>query len=190
MISEVGVSPWHEWSMIWRMAKAPIVIGVDPAASKVAFVAICLDEFISKAFTRLGKSGGVACWGAWNSTERLIDDLPWDMEGRELHAFVESPIVGRGGIKTTMVQCFTSGAVQGALSGAGFVTQTANVSSWKKHVVGKGNAKKEEVAKYLRLRHPPLFAAAGGNQDLIDASCIALYGQLVLRQRMDGLRPV
>lgn len=172
------------------MAKAPIIIGVDPAASKVAFVALCFDEFVSKAFTRLGKSGGIACWGAWNTTERFVEDLPWDMDGRELHAFVESPIVGRGGVRTTMVQCFTSGAVQGALSGLGFVTQTANVSSWKKHVVGKGNAKKEEVAKYLRLRHPALHAASGGNQDIIDASCIALYGQQLLRQRMDEPSPM
>lgn len=172
------------------MDKAPIIIGVDPAASKVAFVAICLDEFVSRAFTRLGKSGGVACWGAWNTTERFVADLPWPLEGRELHAFVEAPLVGRGGVRSTMVQCFTSGAIQGALSGLGFTTQVANVSSWKKHVVGKGNAKKEEVAKYLRLRHPALHAASGGNQDIIDASCIALFGRQLLRQRVDALRPL
>lgn len=154
-----------------------VIIGVDPAASKVAFVAICGNEFVSKAYTRLGTSGGVACWNAWNTTERFVSELPWELDGRQLHSFIEAPLVGRGGVRTTMVQCFTSGAIQGALNGLRFSTQIANVSSWKKRVVGRGNAKKPEVAEFLAKQHPELFRATGGNQDLIDASCIALFGK-------------
>lgn len=160
---------------------SPIIIGVDPASSKLALVAICGDKFVSKAYTRLGKSGGVACWNAWNSTERFVAELPWELDGRELHSYIEAPLVGRGGVRTTMVQCFTSGAVQGALNGLGFSTEVANVSSWKKRVVGRGNAKKPEIAEFLRINHPELFRATSGNQDLVDASCIALYGQQLRR---------
>jgi Holliday junction resolvasome RuvABC endonuclease subunit len=41
------------------------------------------------------------------------------------------------------VQCFTSGAVQGALHERKCKTYPVNVSSWKKAVVGKGNADKQ-----------------------------------------------
>lgn len=157
------------------MAKK-IIIGVDPASSKIALVAICGKEFIAKDYARLGKSGGVACANAWKYTHQFVSELPWDVTQYELHSFIEAPLVGRGGVRSTMVQCFTSGAVQGALSEQGFTTQVANVSSWKKSVIGKGNATKPEVAEYIRCYHPKLFESARGNQDIIDASCIALFG--------------
>jgi Holliday junction resolvasome RuvABC endonuclease subunit len=76
-----------------------------------------------------------------------------------------------------MVQAFTSGAIQGALHERGCITQGANVSSWKKAVVGKGNATKEDVGESIRLRWPALYTEVAGDQDLTDASAIALYGQ-------------
>lgn len=158
------------------MADNVLVVGVDPASAKMALVAMCNGEFVVQSYNKLGKSGGPACHAAMAKTEQFIRSLPhWEYHHR--FAYIEAPVVGRGGVRTTMVQCFTSGAIQGVLHGLGFVTEVANVSSWKKRVVGKGNATKPEVAEHLRLRWPSLYARTGGDQDLIDACCIALYGR-------------
>lgn len=52
------------------------------------------------------------------------------------------------------------------------------VSSWKKGTVGNGAASKELVASWLSRRHPDLYRQCGGDQNRIDATCIALYGSL------------
>lgn len=166
------------------MANGFVVIGVDPASTKLAMVALSsTGEFVSMYNPKLGKSGGQSCSNAMKATRDFVLAVSAQI-GRPDSAFVEAPIVGRGGVRTTMVQCFTSGAIQGVLHDEGIPTQIANVSSWKKRVVGKGNATKEEVAKHLRLRWPDLFGSAKGNQDLIDASCIAIYGQSLIHGRL------
>lgn len=159
-----------------------LVIGVDPAASKAAFVALYGNEFVMRSAQRLGKSGGQACFKATHAIESFVLALPWNVDHK--FAYIEAPVVGRGGVRTTMVQCFTSGAIQGALHGLGFTTEIANVSSWKKRVVGKGNATKEQVAEHLRLRWPALYSAANGDQDLVDASCIAIFGSELAKSRL------
>lgn len=160
------------------------VIGIDPASSKLAMVALSSSgDFVSVYNPKMGKSGGQSCANAMKTTRAFLESIPEEF-GMISMAFIEAPIVGRGGVKTTMVQCFTSGAVQGVLHEEGISTQVANVSSWKKRVVGKGNATKEEVAEFLRLRWPSLYGHSKGNQDLIDASCIALYGQSIIAGRM------
>jgi Holliday junction resolvasome RuvABC endonuclease subunit len=155
-----------------------VYLGIDPAASKVAYVAIYENEYLLEFHKQIGKSGGEACSSATKITKAFVDKIidKWPNH-IDIEAWVESPIVGRGGVRSTMVQCYTSGAIQGALYDAGILAQSANVSSWKKRVVGKGNATKPEVADFLRLRWPSIFSEAAGNQDIIDAACIALYGQ-------------
>lgn len=164
------------------MADGVLIVGVDPASTKMAIVALFADEFVVSSAPKLGKSGGQSCAKAARFTERFVQSLAY--EANHKFAFVEAPVVGRGGVRSTMVQCFTSGAIQGALHELGFVTEIANVSSWKKRVVGKGNATKPEVAEYLRLRWPSLYARTGGDQDLIDACCIALYGRQIVGARL------
>ena len=149
-----------------------VILGIDPASTKIALVALSEDgKYMSLSNAKLGKSGGEACYNATTVTKKL---------GKISFAFIESPVVGRGGVRSTMVQCFTSGAIQAVLYEYGIPTQAANVSSWKKSVIGKGNATKEEVAEHLRYRWSALHKSANGNQDLVDASCIALYGQSIV----------
>jgi len=156
-----------------------IFLGIDPASSKVAYAFFADQEF--GLYTRkLGKSGGQSCALAWATTVSVIGSIKKEWPDCQIYAFIESAVVGRGGVRSTMVQCYTSGAIQGALYEAGIPIQIANVSSWKKLVVGKGNATKEEVSEYLRLRWPAVYKRAGGNQDAIDAACIAIYGQRLL----------
>jgi Holliday junction resolvasome RuvABC endonuclease subunit len=53
------------------------------------------------------------------------------------------------------------------------------VDDWKKATVGRGGVGKPEVAQWLAAAHPELSARCAGNQNLVDAACIALYGQLL-----------
>ena len=153
-----------------------IVIGVDASSSRAAFVALCGTEFSTMAMAKFGPVGAVACAGGADATRTFLDQLPWPVT-QPIQAYVEWPVLGRGGFRSTMVQAFTSGAIQGTLHERGCITQGANVSSWKKAVVGKGNATKEEVAHALRLRWPSLYQRVGEDQDLCDAASIALYGK-------------
>ena len=155
-----------------------ITLGIDPASTRLAYVALLADDdFLMAAAKNLGKSGGEACSSAWAYMGAALDTIQARWPGIGISAFIESPIVGKGGVRSTMVQCYTSGAIQGALYDRGIRSQAANVSSWKKHVVGKGNATKPEVGDYLRHGWPAIYREANGNQDLYDAACIALYGK-------------
>ena len=53
------------------------------------------------------------------------------------------------------------------------------VSTWKKETTGRGNATKDDVSRWLEEHHP-LYSALCGDQNLIDAACIAVYGRAVL----------
>ena len=157
-----------------------VILGIDPASTKIALVALSEDgKYMSLSNAKLGKSGGEACYNATTVTKKFLEEVQKKL-GKISFAFIESPVVGRGGVRSTMVQCFTSGAIQAVLYEYGIPTQAANVSSWKKSVIGKGNATKEEVAEHLRYRWSALHKSANGNQDLVDASCIALYGQSIV----------
>ena len=155
-----------------------VVLGIDPASTRIAYVALAEDDsYLAGANKKLGKSGGEACAAAWKYMSDVVATIYGQWPDSSVSAFIESPVVGGGGVRSTMVQCFTSGAIQGLLHERGIQSQVANVSSWKKHVVGKGNATKDEVAEYLRRGWPAIYREAGGNQDIYDAACIAFFGR-------------
>lgn len=53
---------------------------------------------------------------------------------------------------------------------------TVNVSTWKKQVVGNGNASKSLVKNYIDVVHSAYAVLCEGDQDRYDAACIGLYG--------------
>jgi hypothetical protein len=92
--------------------------------------------------------------------------------------FYEDPIAaGSRNLQTLIGLSQTSGMLLTAASGHCYKVA---VATWKKETVGKGNAKKEEVAAWLELNEPEMFALCGGNQNLIDAACIKIYGNKVI----------
>lgn len=167
-----------------------IVIGIDPSATHIAYLSLYPDEtWDIVVSTKLGKSGPEACYNARNLTLETIDRTRESAIRRfgtslPIHCFYELPVLGRGGFRSTMVQCFTSGAVQGAIHERQCSAHAVNVSSWKKAVVGRGNADKGQVAEHLRLRWNAVYSVAKGNQDIYDASAIALYGRQFLASGM------
>jgi hypothetical protein len=47
---------------------------------------------------------------------------------------------------------------------------------WKKEVTGVGNLGKPAIRQWLIDHHPALAAACEDNQDLVDATCVGLFG--------------
>ena len=172
------------------MANNGVVLGIDHAATHIAFVAIHQDDFLVRVGKSLGKSGPEACYQARIMTEKVLIECQEYFSEKEIVAFYELPVLGRGGFRSTMVQCFTSGSVQAVLHDFGIQSFTANVSSWKKAVVGKGNADKAQVGESLRLRWPALHAEANGNQDAYDAASIAIFGRQLLGQELATICPM
>ncbi|NBO54940.1 MAG: hypothetical protein EBU84_10200 [Actinobacteria bacterium] len=163
------------------MADTATVIGIDPSATHIAFTLFYPDDsWEVVAIKKLGKSGPESCYQARLVTLATIDGARKKYGESNIHCFYELPVLGRGGFRSTVVQCFTSGAVQGAIHERECSAHPVNVSSWKKAVVGKGNADKGQVAEYLRLGWNAIYTAAEGNQDIYDATAIALYGRQIL----------
>jgi hypothetical protein len=87
----------------------------------------------------------------------------------------EPPLAGSRNLQTFLHLSQTSGVVACSVPAV-----LVPVSSWKLVTIGNGNASKELIAGWLAARHPAYFEACAGDQNLIDATCIALYGQAMV----------
>lgn len=102
------------------------------------------------------------------------------------YVFIEDTLVGNN-VKYSIKLSQMMGAVLLRLAeieqeiGESFTYQV-NVSTWKKEVIGKGNAKKELVQQYLYERDSAYSVLCGSDQDRIDAACIGYYGVLISRR--------
>lgn len=89
--------------------------------------------------------------------------------------FIEAPVLaGMRNVQTTIRLALVTGALGQALGGDATMVP---VSSWKKEVVGHGHATKADVAQWLTINCPEMADLCEADQDLIDATCVALYGQ-------------
>ncbi len=107
---------------------------------------------------------------------------PWQSTDIEPVFYAERPFVGRphGNVRTAIGQALTVGGVLAQAPGSIYLIEQAE---WKKAIIGRGNASKEDIARWLAQEHPSLSEAAHGNQDLIDAFCISFYGRGLARGR-------
>lgn len=113
---------------------------------------------------------------------RLFPVLP-----RGGHVFCEEPLALQNG-STTRVLSLAAGAIWAAwrASGADLWWHWVDVTTWKKRVVGKGNASKGDVRLYV-IQTPryqeldrELQQQMEDQPDLYDAWCLAEYGRAVL----------
>lgn len=106
------------------------------------------------------------------------------------HAFIEAPIVaGARNLQTTIKQAMVSGGAQTALIEWGFTVHLVPPASWKKEIIGKGNARKEQVGPVIQQVWRSVFEIASGDQDILDAASCCLYGISMVRrsERPDAL---
>lgn len=97
--------------------------------------------------------------------------------------YIESPVVGRGGAQPTILQAQVDSIIHIAAASYDHLgCYSVNNKTWKKTIVGNGNATKSDVTQWLRSNHPSLAQLAHGDQDLVDAACVALYGREVVQR--------
>lgn len=143
------------------------MIGIDLGGRKVSIVDIDAGIFIHYETPRVERTIELKAMGLYLRSledDGLLEGTKW----------VEAPLLaGARNIQATIAIAQTSGVVHAELSD----THSVAVSSWKQRTVGKGNADKAAVKQWLEDQHPDLSRLCRGNQDLIDAACIALYGR-------------
>lgn len=163
-----------------------LVVGVDPSSRKIAVVAGDPHLPVQKTwafplYKTTEKQTPESLARALDCMDSVVADLAQWAPGNR-YAWVEDPLVGRGGPVATMKQSLVQGIVRGVLARSGFVVYGVNVSTWKKAVVGKGNADKADVGRTVRAKWPKVADLIGLDGDLADAAAICLYGQEVLRR--------
>lgn len=164
----------------------PLVVGVDPSARKIAIVAhqpvvLSTVVFTSVLYKTPGKQTPESLAKAVEAMESFLTQVALMGHGPK-YAWVEDPLIGRGGAVTTMKQSLVQGIVRGMLARAGFTVYGVNVSTWKKDVVGNGRAEKSDVARTVKIKWPKIMPLLGGDGDLVDAAAINIFGQAVLRK--------
>jgi hypothetical protein len=90
----------------------------------------------------------------------------------------EPPMAGARNIRTFAALNQVVGAILSANTAQKYLVP---VDSWKKATVGKGGVGKDVVGEWLRVHHPGIWAECAGNQNLMDAACLALYGHGLVR---------
>jgi Holliday junction resolvasome RuvABC endonuclease subunit len=151
------------------------VIGVDPSSRKIAAVASTPHDwalFVSEVPEEVAKDRAFTL----GVLEAEFSDWLRQFDASKLYIFVEQPLMGRN-VHAMRVMSQVEGAVllAGHKQGAQGVYEV-NVQSWKKGVVGKGNAGKQDVNFYIQEHHDGLANLCDGDQDLLDAGAICLYG--------------
>jgi Holliday junction resolvasome RuvABC endonuclease subunit len=147
------------------------------------------------AFCVLSPNAGLRIWHRAYAKYETFDPRMYEAMWTEIrdtseqlgvqHWCVESPIAGgNGNVQTALKMAMTAGAL---LAGIGYEATVDLVppSTWKKEVIGHGNASKPDVAAWLEKRWPFLHAQAakaggrsGPTQDCVDATCLAICASL------------
>ena len=94
---------------------------------------------------------------------------------------IEQPIQGMSkNVRVGLLMGMSAGALSVAASRSGAEVAMVAPATWKKTVIGRGNADKQAVSEWLETTYPGLFERCNKSQDLVDATCIALHAQKVL----------
>ena len=88
----------------------------------------------------------------------------------------EPPMAGSRNPRTFLKLAQVCGVVAATACSQGASVHFVPVDAWKREVVGKGGADKESVSRALSALSSRYSAQWEGNQNSVDATCIALYG--------------
>lgn len=166
----------------------PVVVGVDPGVNKLAFCGLYGVDMAMVSTTLLGAPFSTEHpTRAYDALVRFLAGLKEDNHGElQGRVFIEAPIFGRN-IQTGLKMGMVIGGLLHASSQWEMPALLVPPSSWKKGVGVSGGAGKRQVAQWLAANWPALAGLSAGDQDIVDASCIALHGRrLVDLAFMDG----
>jgi len=155
------------------------VVGVDLGIHKIALTYLSLGQQVSEVYESHSKHRDLQLLelGAYVHDFALLHDA--DM------VWIEDVLIGNNR-KYSIGLAQTLGAVLSDLGQVrlhnGLDTRLVNNKTWKKHLLGNGNASKDDVKNYIREVHSEYAPLCGDDQDLFDATCIALYGRQILER--------
>jgi Holliday junction resolvasome RuvABC endonuclease subunit len=161
-----------------------MIVGCDPAGRRVALV--WPEENRSACLHLKAHPKGLRATDGWGPDARRIADWCHEVLKGVDTLWIERPIMGGSGSPLAAIRIAVTAGLVAAASTARLEFVFPVV--WKAAVVGKGNADKSAVAAWLAEHHPTLAKTCGGDQDLVDAACIALYGQLAAGLDVGGAR--
>lgn len=174
----------------------PVIIGVDPSTRKIA-ITVSIGDEIEMFKTPIKKSDTEQVFAySWMQSQVFIALA----KGASVFIFIEDPVLGFG--KRANAQSLISQArAQGAiLAGAqalhdSFPTRPVTVArvapaEWKKKVIGKGNASKDEIRAWCREYWTNAYDLSEGDQDLIDSAGINRYGHGIVGIRKTLVKPL
>ena len=157
-----------------------VIFGIDPSSRKLAVVhGEPGKKHLGHEVKTLPARRPDACLVAFEWVGALVDRYPF----HHPYVVIEAPVFGRGGPGSTIPQAMINGALQAGAHDAGADVIDANNAHVKKEVLGRGNAKKDEIAAWAAATRPDLHAEFGTDQDLCDALMIWTYGVGVLKLR-------
>ncbi|CAB5220291.1 hypothetical protein UFOVP238_17 [uncultured Caudovirales phage] len=165
------------------------VIGVDASTVSVALVATAVghpDRFIFDKY-KLHK-GVVGMKEAQRHSKYFVQRILSQPAVTAIPVVcIEAPVMARMNPQTTIKQAMVNGAIQVGLHQPEVeALLMAPPSTWKKNVLGKGNLDKPAITQ-AALALCPDVAKFSGDQDLIDAWCIAQYAGILYERSLFGV---
>jgi hypothetical protein len=162
----------------WVLCVALMIVGVDSGSRRLAVCYLA------------GSEVGFEWYETPPSTpEEEIEDLIWWLKdtgiSRHTHqVYLEPVVIGvRGGAQTAIRHALTIGGVVATVGGT-----LISPSTWKASVLGYGSADKDDVQSWVEHTSEQaaeaicaLASTKPRRQDLRDAYCIALHGDLARR---------
>jgi Holliday junction resolvasome RuvABC endonuclease subunit len=159
----------------------PVIAGIDLGVRKISVFYLQNDEVLGTSHSEMLHIQSRA-----EELSKLV--MLTHEDGYFPHAdyyFIEEPLSGRG-IRASLHIAQTCGALLYVLGDMGEQeVHLVPVKTWKKHVVGNGNASKDACGDFLKSSYSDYHAACGTNLDLIDAACLAVYGARVVGRSRD-----
>lgn len=165
----------------------PLVIGCDPSSRKLAFYITQVNKpegiplsIILRAekdiYTPLSAALAMeACDKALSMAEQ------YTTPGMRSYLFIEEPVVAKGGVRSSLVQAYINGTVQGCFVKAGFVVDIIHVSTWKSSLGIPTTGGKPQVLASMEALYPQDVVVCDGDGDVLDAAALARFGCQALR---------
>ena len=146
-----------------------MIAGIDCAKNKIAVVRYEPEEDRVEVFTYICEEA--------NRCRQLasISGIAREATSGCEVVWIEEALVGRN-TRSSLHVAVTTGAVAAGLSVKAYFVP---VKAWKRKIIGNGNANKGAIALWLNANHETYAEQCGDDQDLIDATCIALYGHRI-----------
>ena len=161
------------------------VIGIDPSAKCIAVVGV--ETFTNSIYVEKGKlypKGATrqtpeSLSNAFAFTESVIMSVEHLAPAGQRYAFIETPLVGRGGVSATIKQAYVGGIIRGCLATRGFEVVDVHPSTWRAglKIKGKGtDILKIVTRQYVETNLSKAMPRIGDDHDLVDAAAICLFG--------------